>query len=496
MIDNVLTGRKIAELRLSRGLTQQQLAAMMGVSHQAVSKWESGQTLPDIQTMLALTQFFGITIEQLITEKGEIEDAKNETAEDAQPGETEAETTMEVKEMNLQQLLQMAPFMSKEAVEEIAMAIAEPMSARQISKLAPYMNPECVEALIEKYHPALDWDSLRKLAPFMRRESVDALARRIASGETIVQEAVAPFNKAMNDIGKCIEDIGKGIEKGFDDFGKGLEKGFDDFGKGVDKAVRKAVRFGENVINEVNKAINAEEIQRQEEKARTERTRAIRKKAFERAILDERWDWLGLHIDEMNGDDELMGRIVVAAREKGMQDWIREHVNGYADMASVDAALAAGDWEWLGENIWELGSDVHEKVALAAAEAGKWEWMRSYSDPLELVNCTEEIASAALEAGEHTFCAQFAAAHMTEAQVDALSEEALELECFDALGLLLKQCSAARREEVLLRLAGEENWERLLDYAQYANADLLEKLMEMAVEAGNFDAIDMLDALM
>lgn len=46
MIDNRVVGRRIAMLRQKSALTQQQLAALMSVSHQAVSKWESGQALP------------------------------------------------------------------------------------------------------------------------------------------------------------------------------------------------------------------------------------------------------------------------------------------------------------------------------------------------------------------------------------------------------------------------------------------------------------------
>ncbi len=494
MIDNVLTGRKIAELRLGRGLTQQQLAALMGVSHQAVSKWESGQALPDIQTMLALTQFFGITIEQLITEKGEIEDMLAETAQEESAGETGQ--AMEVKEMNIQQLLQMAPFMSKEAVEEIAMGIEEKMAARQLARLAPFVGSACLEALIAKHQPSLDWESLRRLAPFMNREAVDALARRIASGETVIEAAADPFNKAMSDIGKCFDGIGRDLGKTFDGIGKGIEKGFDDFGKGVDKAVRKVVKFGENVVNEVNRAINAEELQRQEARARSERTRAIRKKAFERAMLDEKWDWIGLHVREISDDEEMMAKIAMAARERGMQDWIRVHMSSYADMDTVDAALGSGDWEWLGENVWQFGCDVHEKVALAALETQNWDWLRRYSDQLELVNCTEKIAHAALEAGENAFCAQFADAHMIESQVDKLADAALEAGNFEAFGLLLKDCSALFRKDMLIRLAEEEEWERLINYVQYADAATLESLMEAAVEQGNFDAIDMLDTLL
>ena len=54
MIDNRTVGKTIAGLRQAKGMTQQQLAAAMNVSHQAVSKWENGAALPDIQTMVEL----------------------------------------------------------------------------------------------------------------------------------------------------------------------------------------------------------------------------------------------------------------------------------------------------------------------------------------------------------------------------------------------------------------------------------------------------------
>ena len=60
----------------------------------------------------------------------------------------------------------------------------------------------------------------------------------------------------------------------------------------------------------------------------------------------------------------------------------------------------------------------------------------------------------------------------------------------------MKQCSGAFRDNLLVQLAEEGSWEQLLNYVQYAGADLMEKLMETAVDQGNFDAIDMLDALL
>lgn len=88
-IDNRIVGAAITELRMRAGMTQQQLAAGLNVSHQAVSKWEKGAALPDIQTLLTLTQMFGVTMEQLLSGdipgNDEPEEPVTEEAEEDEP---------------------------------------------------------------------------------------------------------------------------------------------------------------------------------------------------------------------------------------------------------------------------------------------------------------------------------------------------------------------------------------------------------------------------
>lgn len=66
MLDQKKTGERIAELRKSRNLTQTALADMLHVSHQAVSKWENGVALPDIEVLLRMREVFGISIDELL----------------------------------------------------------------------------------------------------------------------------------------------------------------------------------------------------------------------------------------------------------------------------------------------------------------------------------------------------------------------------------------------------------------------------------------------
>ena len=58
-------GNKIKELRKKRGITQEQLANAVGISFQAVSKWENNIALPDITLMPLLANYFGVSTDEL-----------------------------------------------------------------------------------------------------------------------------------------------------------------------------------------------------------------------------------------------------------------------------------------------------------------------------------------------------------------------------------------------------------------------------------------------
>lgn len=62
---NIEIGKKIKSLRLQKGITQEQLAAKLNMSSQAISKWENNVTLPDIQLLPSLSVLFGVTIDEL-----------------------------------------------------------------------------------------------------------------------------------------------------------------------------------------------------------------------------------------------------------------------------------------------------------------------------------------------------------------------------------------------------------------------------------------------
>lgn len=62
-------GKKINELRKMRNMTQDELADQMGVSSQAVSKWENDLSIPDVPILLELADFFHISLDELVREQ-------------------------------------------------------------------------------------------------------------------------------------------------------------------------------------------------------------------------------------------------------------------------------------------------------------------------------------------------------------------------------------------------------------------------------------------
>ena len=58
---------KLQELRKQKGLTQEELAESLYVSRTAVSKWESGRGYPNIDSLKAISQFFSVTIDELLS---------------------------------------------------------------------------------------------------------------------------------------------------------------------------------------------------------------------------------------------------------------------------------------------------------------------------------------------------------------------------------------------------------------------------------------------
>lgn len=72
---------KLQKLRKEKGMSQEALADVLGVSRQAISKWESGQSYPETEKMIAISELFGVTLDSLIKDADLQEDKQNTASE-------------------------------------------------------------------------------------------------------------------------------------------------------------------------------------------------------------------------------------------------------------------------------------------------------------------------------------------------------------------------------------------------------------------------------
>jgi transcriptional regulator with XRE-family HTH domain len=81
---------RILTLRKSKGMSQEQLAEAIGVSRQAVSKWESEQASPDPEKIIAMSGIFGVTTDYLLKgiEPEKEDEKKPEEKKDEKPEDT------------------------------------------------------------------------------------------------------------------------------------------------------------------------------------------------------------------------------------------------------------------------------------------------------------------------------------------------------------------------------------------------------------------------
>ncbi len=66
---NNFFGKKLKELRLENGLSQQKLANELGFCNQTISFWETGSREPDLDTLLKIANYFEISVGELLQDR-------------------------------------------------------------------------------------------------------------------------------------------------------------------------------------------------------------------------------------------------------------------------------------------------------------------------------------------------------------------------------------------------------------------------------------------
>ena len=84
MIDQIKIGGFLRELRKEKGLTQEQLAEKFGVSSRSVSRWENGNTMPELGILVELADYYEVDIKEIIDGERKSEIMKTQEKETMQ----------------------------------------------------------------------------------------------------------------------------------------------------------------------------------------------------------------------------------------------------------------------------------------------------------------------------------------------------------------------------------------------------------------------------
>ena len=88
---NVEIAQRLAEMRREKGFSQEELAARLGLSRQAVSTWERAESSPDTGNLIALADLYGVTLDELVRVEADIaDDVTFESSDRAASAESEA----------------------------------------------------------------------------------------------------------------------------------------------------------------------------------------------------------------------------------------------------------------------------------------------------------------------------------------------------------------------------------------------------------------------
>ena len=223
MFDVNGVSEKIRNARIKKNMTQSSLADELGVSFQAISNWERGNSLPDISKYEDLCRILDINLEELlgfgaesktiskILKRKNHEETAPVTVEEIVPiapilPPEDLKDTLKIhKEQcntktGLKKLLKLFPFLDQQTID----IMVEDAVLGDISELiaaAPFLTKENMRKLLEGWQKNKPEDkkvspgSLTALAPFLDREMFDMLLDHVEMGENDINQiiAVAPF---------------------------------------------------------------------------------------------------------------------------------------------------------------------------------------------------------------------------------------------------------------------------------------------------------------
>ena len=178
MFDIVKFGKALSTLRKNADMTQNEVADKLNLSRQAISKYERGESFPDISVLVMIAELFDLTLDQLIgygePTTGESSILKNVAKGDA-----------DVIAENIADIVNLAPLLKPSVLTKLSRQFEKKgIDISNIIVLAEYLNDETVVKLIENAaFDEISVELLEKFVPMLNHDSKEAIFQKILDGE-------------------------------------------------------------------------------------------------------------------------------------------------------------------------------------------------------------------------------------------------------------------------------------------------------------------------
>ena len=229
MIKPKEVGERLNALRQERGMSQQAIAALMNVTHQAVSKWETGAALPDIQTLLALSKLYRVSMEELlmghiaqVVTVSTISEKRENKSSEAPINVPEKVTEPEEKQdkpspedlplFDLDEMAGLLPFLQTETIDAMMARAIDTLQTDHLAMLAPFASSRAVSAALQDQAVSHHTEMLAGLLPFLRSDEVDERLKKAIEEEREDDAAMmAPFasSRFLKECFTQLSDSGK-----------------------------------------------------------------------------------------------------------------------------------------------------------------------------------------------------------------------------------------------------------------------------------------------
>jgi transcriptional regulator with XRE-family HTH domain len=173
MFDARKFGSNLSRLRKGLDMTQSALADRLNLTRQAISKYETGDSFPDISLLADIAELFRVRVEDLIAAGG--------------PTRAEAGILLDrqTTEASKEEVVNIAPYVKPSVLDKLADSLArQGIDISELVTLSEYMNANSIERMLgETVIDPVNDELMEKLIPVLNDESKLAIFEKILNGE-------------------------------------------------------------------------------------------------------------------------------------------------------------------------------------------------------------------------------------------------------------------------------------------------------------------------